>query len=204
MLVNLRKNSWHSKYYNFVKGYYPTYQFKSLCPYFWTIVSFILLLPVILLWKGIKSLLKLTVKPIQKAIVYGVGKAVSEPYEPNKKKEPSKFSKWFRKNEENIGKWGGRIYFGFLLLMLLVVLVGGIIQLFKEKGAWQGIVIIFAWIGVITTSFLSIWGVMSFFETDTWQMIKGMGYSIKNKVCPMISWDGSNVIEEKDFDYDEY
>ena len=78
MLVSLSRHSWHSKYYNFVKGYYPTYEFKSLCPYFWTIVSFILLLPVILIWKGLKLLSKLAIKPIEKAIVYGVGKAVSE------------------------------------------------------------------------------------------------------------------------------
>lgn len=186
MLVNLSRTSWHSKYYNFVKGYYPTYEFKSLCPYFWTIVSFILLLPVILLWKGLKSLLKLTVKPIQKAIVYGVGKAVSEPYE---KRNPSKLSKWYKRNEKNINTWFGRIYFGILALMLLVCLVGGIIQLFKEKGAWQGIIIIFAWIGVITTCVFTIWGLISFFETDTWRMVKGMGYSVKNKVCPMIKWD---------------
>jgi hypothetical protein len=186
MLVNLSRTSWHSKYYNFVKGYYPTYEFKSLCPYFWTIVSFILLLPVILLWKGLKSLLKLTVKPIQKAIIHGVGKAVSEPYV---KKEPSKFSKWFKRNEITIGKWVGRIYFGFLAIAALVILVAATIQLFKDKGAWMGLVYIFAWIGVLATSVFTIFGIVHFFETDTWDMIKGMGYSIKNKVCPMIKWD---------------
>ena len=189
MLVNLSRNSWHSKYYNFVKGYYPTYEFKSLCPYFWTIVSFILLLPVILLWKGLKSLLKLTVKPVQTAIVHIVGKAVSEPYV---KKEPSKFSKWFKRNDRAINKWFGRIYFGSLLLMFLVVVVGGIIQLFKQKGAWLGLVYIFSCIGVIAILFLIVWVIVEFFSSDTWEIVKGMWYSVKNKVCPMIKWDEKN------------
>jgi len=189
MLENLSRNSWHSKYYNFVKGYYPTYEFKSLCPYFWTIVSFILLLPVILLWKGLKLLLRLTVKPVQTAIVHIVGKAVSEPYV---KKEPSKFSKWFKRNDRAINKWFGKIYFGSLLLMLLVVVVGGIIQLFKQKGAWLGLVYIFSCIGVITILFLIVWVIVEFFGSDTWEIVKGMGYSVKNKVCPMIKWDEKN------------
>jgi hypothetical protein len=192
MLVNLSRNSWHSKYYNFVKGSYPTYKFKSLCPYFWTIVSFILLSPVILIWKGLKLLLKLAVQPIQKAIINGVGRAVSEPYEPYVRKKPSKFSKWFKKNESAIGKWGGRIYFGFLGFMTLFVLTMGIIQLFKQKGAWLGLVYIFSWIGVIATTFLVVWVLVEFFSSDTWEMVKGMGYSVKNKVCPMIKWDEKN------------
>ena len=189
MQVSLSRHSWHSKYYNFVKGYYPTYEFKSLCPYFWTIVSFVLLLPVILIWKGLKLLSKLSIKPIQKAIVYGVGKALSEPYV---KKEPGKFSKWFKRNDKTINKWFGRIYFGSLLLMLLVVVVGGIIELFKQKGAWLGFVYIFACIGVTATCFLIIWLIVEFFSSDTWEMVKGMGYSVKNKVCPMIKWDEKN------------
>jgi hypothetical protein len=139
-----------------------------------------------LIWKGLKSSLKLTVKPIQNAIVYGVGKAVSEPYV---KKEPSKFSKWFKRNDRVINKWFGRIYFGSLLSMLLVVVVGGIIELFKQKGAWLGLVYIFACIGVTATCFLIIWLIVEFFSSDTWEIVKGMGYSVKNKVCPMIKWD---------------
>jgi len=181
MLVSLSRESWHSKYYKFVKGYYPTYEFKSLCPYFWTIVTLILLSPVIVLWKSIN---KLTVKPISKAIDYSITKSLSKPY-----KEPSKFSKWYDKNGKSIGKWMGRIYIGSMLSLLTLMLIGSLIQLFQEKGAWLGIIYIFAWIGILTTSILAIWGIISFFETDTWRMVKGMSYSIKNKVCPMIIWE---------------
>lgn len=183
MLVNLSQNSWHSKYYNFVKGYYPTYEFKSLCPYFWTIVSFIVLLPVILLWKLFKFV---ALKPIKKAIIKGVDKALSEPYE---QKKPNKFFVWWEKNDDKIGDWFGKIYFGILGLVVLVVLVGSIIQLFKDKGAWMGFVFIFACIGVLTTLIFVTWAVISFFETDWWKIVKGMGYSFKNKVCPMIKWE---------------
>jgi hypothetical protein len=186
MQVSLSRHSWHAQYYKWVKGYYPTYEFKSLCPYFWTLVSFIFLLPVFLLWKGMKLLLKTTVNPIQKGIVSVVGKAVSEPYE---KKEPSKVRQWFTKNDKKIGKWFGRIYFGLLGLMFLIVLIGSIIELFQKQGAWLGFIYIFAFIGAFTTSIFVIWGLISFFETDVWNIIKGMVYSTKNKVCPMIQWD---------------
>jgi hypothetical protein len=174
MLVNLSKNSWHSKYYNFVKGYYPTYEFKSLCPYFWTIVSFILLSPVILLWKVFGAI---AIKPIKKTI------------NSSSDKGPNKFFKWYEKKGPNIDKWFGRIYFGFLGLMFLFLIVVGLIQLFKEKGAWMGLVYIFAWIGATGIGIFTVFGIVNFFETDTWGIIKGMIYSVKNKVCPMIKWD---------------
>lgn len=183
MEVSLSRKSWHARYYNFVKGHYPTYDFKSLCPYFWTILSLVLLLPLILLWKGFKYL---TVKPITKVLDRRMDKILSEPY---KRKEPSKLSKWYEKNNSLIGKWVGRLYFGFMGLMLLIAFVGLIIKLFQDKGAWMGIVYIFAWVGFITIGVFSIWGLISFFETDTWKIIRGMVYSVKNKVCPMITWE---------------
>ena len=72
------------------------------------------------------------------------------------------------------------------------MVVGGIIELFKQKGAWLGFVYIFAWIGVTVTCILIIWLIVEFFSSDTWEMFKGMGYSVKNKVCPMIKWDEKN------------
>jgi hypothetical protein len=192
MQVSLSRHSWHARYYKWVKGYYPTYEFKSLCPYFWAIVSFILLLPVFLLWKGFKLLLNSTVEPIHKGIVSVVGKSVSEPY---KKNEPGKFRQWYDRNDKKIGEWFGRIYFGFMGLILLIILVGSIIKLFQEKGAWLGFIYIFAFIGAFTTIVFVIWGLISLFETDTWRMIKGMAYSTKNKVCPMIQWDKNESSE---------
>lgn len=185
MEISLSKQSWHARYYNWVKGYYPTYEFKSLCPYFWTIISFILLLPVFLVWKGFKTV---AVNPLKKVIVHSIDKALSQPNRVSTK-EPSRFSKWYDKNEGNIDKWASRIYFGILLSIFLLVTVTSIVVLFQEKGAWLGFIYIFAIIGGITTFILSLWGIISFFETETWKMIKGMSYSAKNKVCPMITWE---------------
>lgn len=176
MLVNLSRNSWHSELYNYVKGNYPTYDFKSLCPYFWTIVSYLLLSPVIVLWKVLNSLLG---EPIKKGILLVFDRP---PSKIQVKKEPSKFSKLFR-------KIAPIIYFGFLGSIIFLCIVMKIIDLFKQKGVWLGFVYFFSVIGMTVVLFCIIWWIISFFETDTWKMIKGMGYSVKNKVCPTIKWD---------------
>ena len=186
MEVSLSQHSWHAKYYNFVKGYYPTYEFKSLCPYFWTIVSLVLLSPVIVSWKVIKPLIKGTIKSAGNVIALSVDKVLSQPSKPHK--EQSKFSKWYDRNGEKIGEWFGKIYLITIGLIALIVIIGSIVILFQEKGAWLGFVYIFAIIGGFVSLFSLIWMVISFFETDSWKMIKGMMYSAKNKVCPMITW----------------
>jgi hypothetical protein len=181
MLVNLSRSSWHSKYYNFVKGYYPTYEFKSLCPYFWTIVTLILLLPVILIWKGFKTFVVTPTKKIAKVVK-------KEPkYKPYK--EPTKFVKWCQKNDSKITKGFQYLYFGLMGGLLVLMLSVGVYNLFSTEGFLMGVIYIFAGIGALTTTVLTVWGIISFFETDTWTMIKGMSYSIKNKVCPMITWE---------------
>lgn len=189
MEISLSRHSWHAKYYNFVKGYYPTYEFKSLCPYFWTMVSLVLLLPVIVSWKVIKPLIKGTIKSAGNVIALSVDKVLSQPSNP--RKEPSKFSKWYDRNGKKIGDWFGKIYLITMGLIALIVIIGSIVILFQEKGTWLGFVYIFAIIGGLVSLFSLIWLVISFFETDIWKMIKGMIYSTKNKVCPMIIWENN-------------
>lgn len=204
MIVKLNSRSWHGMYYNWVKGHYPTYDFKSICPYFWTIVSLIVCFPLILIWKIFKfTLRKVVLNPMERAIEKSFDKALREPSSP--RKVPSKASKWWDKNSSTIGKWVERIWIGILIAMVLFVIVMSIIDLFKHKGTWMAFVYIFAFIGVIVTVLLAGFGVGEFIQSDTWSMIKGMLYSAKNKVCPMISWNGSKVVEEKeDLYYDEY
>jgi hypothetical protein len=98
------------------------------------------------------------------------------------KKEPSKFSKLFRKILPII-------YFGFVGLLSLFCIFMMIVNLFKQKGVWLGFVYLFSVIGMLVVLLCIIWLIISFFETDIWKMIKGMGYSVKNKVCPIIKWD---------------
>ena len=115
MEISLSRHSWHAKYYNFVKGHYPTYEFKSLCPYFWTILTLLLLSPVIVLWKVFN---KLVIKPVGSAINYTIHKALSQPSKP--RKELSKFSKWYDRRREKIGEWFGKVY---LITMGLIALI---------------------------------------------------------------------------------
>lgn len=183
MEISLSKQSWHARYYNWVKGYYPTYEFKSLCPYFWTILTLVLLSPVIVLWKVFN---KLMVKSTDNVISYLVKESFNQPSKP--RKESSKFSKWYDRRGEKIVEWFSKVYLITMGLIALIVIISSIVILFQEKGAWLGFVYIFAIIGGITTFILSLWGIISFFETDSWKMIKGMMYSTKNKVCPMITW----------------
>lgn len=185
MLVHLSRKSWHAKYYKWVKGYYPTYKFKSLCPYFWTLVFFILCFPLILLWKVITSVLILTVaEPIGNYIDTRLKKKYNKPY-----KEPSKFRKWWDRNEDVIGKWIGRIWIGFLIGLILFIIGLGIYSLFVEKGAKMGLIYIFAFIGLCTFSAVVGYGIVTFSDSEFWRIMKGMGYSVKNKACPMIKWD---------------
>ena len=54
MLENLykfSKNAWHVKLFKWIYGTDPTNTFKTMCPYFWTFIVTILLLPLILLLK---------------------------------------------------------------------------------------------------------------------------------------------------------
>lgn len=186
MLVNLSKNSWHSKYYNFVKGYYPS--FKSLCPYFWTIVSLIVFSPLILFWKGLRFIGDKLCDVYLKHIKRNQNK-------PLKKTESSKSKSWIKINQkkvDNIIEWIVKtIVITFSLFGLFIILLA-IYDLFNKKGLMVGFAIIFSIIGVIASIIGITWGLLSFGDSDTWKMIKGMIYSVKNKVCPMIKWDNND------------
>jgi hypothetical protein len=150
-------------------------------------VTLILLSPVIVSWKVIKMIIKRPIKSAGNVIASSVDKVFSQPIKP--RKEPSKFSKWYDRNGGKIGEWFCKFYLITCGLMALTLLIVGIVILFQENGVWLGFVYIFAFIGAFVSSVLLIWMVISFFETDSWKMIKGMIYSTKNKVCPMITWE---------------
>ena len=184
MQVSLSRSSWHSRYYNWVKGNYPTFQFKSLCPYFWTIVFYVLCSPLILVYKGVKLLFKnYVVDKVSKMVEKSFESSMSKPT-----KEKGKVSKWFNSNGEKIGLWFGKIYLGTMGLSFILIMIMSFIQSIGKIGLWMTLVYTFAIIGAFLTLIFVIWGIMSIFETQTWRMIKGMSYSVKNKVCPAIDW----------------
>lgn len=177
MQVSLSKNSWHSQFYRWVVGYYPTYEFKSLCPYFWTILFYLLCSPLILFWKGIMGTIKLSSKS-----------KIVKRKNTKPKKEPSKLSQWYDKNDKKIGDWIGYVWIGFMFLMLLFLIIFSFVESLNKYGLFMTLVYSTSIIGTLVISFFIIWGIITIFETETWRMVKGMSYSVKNKVCPMIEW----------------
>jgi len=184
MLVELLKKSWHVKFYNWVTGSYPNHKFRSLCNYFWTVVFYILCLPLILVWKVIKPILKfLVLNPI----IFAIDKQFENSLKkPNKK--PTKFGLWWSRNNDKIGTWAGRIWISIMCILFILMIGVGLYNLFNKNGFVVGFTIIFAVIGVLTTLIFIGYGITKFFKSDTLKMIKGMMFSVKNKVCPMIRW----------------
>lgn len=191
MLVNLSKKSWHAKYYKWVTGYYPTYKFKSLCPYFWTIVLYVVSSPVILLWELSGKILDYVfVKPLEM-----VDKQIRKrSFEKRLKsqsleKKESKIRTWWNKNDEKILNIISNIWTGLILLGILSWILYGAYKIYTKEGGLYLLVFICCLVGAFTILFLIISGILAFFDSQTWDMIKGMIYSVKNKVCPMIKWE---------------
>jgi hypothetical protein len=104
------------------------------------------------------------------------------------KKEPSKLSQWYDKNDKKIGDWIGYVWIGFMFLMLLFLIIFSFVESLNKYGLFMTLVYSTSIIGTLVISFFIIWGIITIFETETWRMVKGMSYSVKNKVCPMIEW----------------
>ena len=173
MKVTLHKNSWHVNLYRWVTGENPTYNFKSICPYFWTTIAFVLISPLILIFKG----LKLIINKLKKSS--------------NLKTEESKKSKiavWYDKNANRMFKWTLNLYLGICILILLSGFFLYLYKSVKKFGLLMTLFGMFSIIGAFTVMLLIVYLISSFFESDIWSSIKGMIYSQKNKVCPMIEW----------------
>ena len=50
--VNLSKSAWHVKFFMWATG--NSVKWNNLCPYFWSLVSLLLISPLILMWKIVK------------------------------------------------------------------------------------------------------------------------------------------------------
>ena len=186
MLVTLNKSSWHVKYYYWVTGNNPTFKFRSICPYFWTMVLYIISLPLILLWKIFKFLL---VKSVVVPMMDYVDKKLEErSNKPKKEKPKSKFSLWWNRNSEKIGEWILNIW----VVIFVCAVIGMLGVLFYDSTVKNGllvtIVFTFAIIGFFATVLCIMLLVSHFIESDLWSSIKGILYSFKHKVCPMITW----------------
>lgn len=192
MLVDLSSNSWHSKFYTWVTDAKPNKKFKSICPYFWTIVFYLLSSPVILLFKGL-------IRGLVEIIHYSEKRAALKSESKKTEKKQSKLSKWLSKiNFDKLYKWAGRIYLGVIISFLLFLFGYLIYTAVIEKGWIHTLILLSFVLVVLIVIFGVVYGLIRFFESDTWNMVIGMGFSFKHKVCPMIRWDVDAA--EKDVD----
>jgi len=57
-LYDLKKNSNHVKFFEWLWGINPTIKYKTMCPYFWAFIGSILILPAIIAFKIVYALIK--------------------------------------------------------------------------------------------------------------------------------------------------
>ena len=65
-IYTFRKDSWHAKYYHWITGNNANEVFKTMCPYFWTMIFFIILSPFVILTKATLNAFKTDSKTFSK------------------------------------------------------------------------------------------------------------------------------------------
>lgn len=156
-----------------------------MCPYFWKYVLTIIILPLILLGKGIvyitpgKKKINKTIDKIE-ASGFGqsTGKVVSEVFKPRKV--------WYYTGKGI--KWLFIIAVGLMVLSLLIAIIAKFISS-PTKG--------FAVVGVIATIFGVLIGIIYAFDEYSlgrkigypFKLFGNMVYSLYKNVCPIIKWD---------------
>jgi len=187
MEADLNKDSWHQRLITWSEG--EVYQPSSLCPYWWTLVwCLVSAIPRYILRK-IWAVLSYVGSKIWASFAYmfevtGAPSAIEASFRKWDAKPQSATSKWFDHSSKNISKGIVGTLLGFIAFLLvmsiiehgwgpflkfLLILIGSALAL----AVILGVAMFFFWIG----------------ETDAWRMIKGMYYSVKEKVCPAINWN---------------
>lgn len=176
--VTLSKSAWHVKFFTWATGSAP--KWNNLCPYFWSLVSLLIIFPLLLLWKIVKLIFK------------GISSIIENiPEKPEKEyvsKEPTPQSIKRLKIFDSILKWIARIVIILYLSLCVITIILAIYKLFMAEGAVLSFIYIFAFIGVLAVVIAIIWGIISYLNSDTHEMIKGMIHAKKQKYCPHINW----------------
>lgn len=185
MQITLNKDSWHFKYYSWVKD--NDNAPKSLCPYFWTMVVFIVFSPLILFFKGVGFLIsKLPERKSNKV------KVLTEEEQLRLRKREQRI--------ERIVEVIGKILFGIFLLagmvLVSVLLYSGV----KKVGILGVVRSIFTIVGMWATVYFIIdrwvennWG-RKIIHSKVIQIPVTMIKSIYNKACPIIKWTTTNQV----------
>jgi len=180
MNITLNKNSWHFKIYSKIFSDTPP---KSLCPYFWSMVCIVVILPVILpfsLGAYIGSKIpKRKEKPNKKLLNEMTNEEVEQELERMKKR---------MKSSERTGK----IVLGvFLLFIVSFVVISSYLGI-KKDGWFVFFRSIFAMVGVFTTTYWFIRGLVyvipKITDFNVYKVPVAMIKSVYTKTCPIINW----------------
>ena len=215
MNVTLKQNSWHFKLYSRVIDDNPP---KTLCPYFWSLVTILLFSPIIL----IMFLIKWTIE----GIGYVKKNITPTKVEPEKSFEErleamkKQIEKEDKKEERRRKILDFMVGIGSLLFKWVVLpsLAIGVIYTFflagNKLGWLQFLGVIAFVVGVILTIFGFIWTIDTYghkvihpvgrvlrklnpLKWGVIQIIGGMIYATYVKACPVIEWEDKVSKEEQ-------
>lgn len=175
MLVSLNKNSWHSKYYKWINGFYPSEYYKSVCPYFWVTLVNVIGFPIIL---SIKVLL----------FVFEELVGLVLPSKQITSTRKYHLSSWWTKNENKISKVTQKVVNFLGYFWVLYVIGYFIFMVYSTNGLKFTILSLLTLFMVTCFSFFMGVIASNFFDSDSWKMTKAMFHSFKNKTCPRIEW----------------
>tara|TARA_R110001632_G_scaffold220683_1_gene350774 strand:- start:355 stop:879 length:525 start_codon:yes stop_codon:yes gene_type:complete len=172
-MYNLKTTSLSSRFYSWIWNTEIS-KFKTMCPYFWSYVLTIILLPFLLVAKGLIKVLPES-KKINKAVDY-----VAE----SKIFKPSRF--WDVLG--TIVKWIFFIFVGLILLALVYALVCITIEepfeMLLAVGLGVGILAIL----ILTVHLFYEYSLLSKIA-HPFKLFGNMVYSLYKNVCPLIKWE---------------
>jgi hypothetical protein len=185
MEVTLSKRSWHYALNRWSLEKDP--QTWSLCPYFWMTIYFILTAPLRVIGRY------LIIRPLEWIFVPRGERSWEErkPRSLRAERALNKTEAFLDKTEIVVRRSLGAIIVGTLLLGFIGLLIHGFM---KEgwKVLWEMLILIGFSMGVVLCMGFIAWVFSKIGKSDTWTALKGMFYSIKNKVCPAINWKETN------------
>ena len=183
MEVTLRENSWHYRLNRWSLESDPN--FWSLCPYFWLTLWHIFTFPFRVIGRYC------ILRPMEWLLVPRGQRSWETPAFTSAFEKPKPLSKAYRISIklENIA----RKSIGYLILAACILIFGISIYMMIIKNEWLEVLVTFGFIiglWVVLMAFVIglVWLKSKITETDTWNALSGMAYSIKNKICPAINW----------------
>jgi hypothetical protein len=202
--VTLNKNSWHFKYYSMIVSDTPP---KTLCPYFWTMVSLIFISPVIgviIIIKYVSLFFdKIVPKKEKKEKSY---EQIEMEWKQMKEREKKREAFW-----NKIGDKFSWLFRFIFLPSLLIVLIYTLVK-FGVKLGWMRFLIHLGLALLIIAIFL---GFIYLFEKFIdkvfvkinfkklnpfkWKITNIIGEMIKTaytKACPLITWQENTKLNE--------